>query len=82
MDLSLARFFVSRNGAMMALAPTPRWAKITVAAEYQDVSVKTIRRWISAGLIDARRVGPKLIRVDLNSLDRMGRSLQYVEADQ
>jgi excisionase family DNA binding protein len=57
----------------------PRWATIAVAATYIAVNERTIRRWISSGQVSAKRVGPKLIRVDLNSLDSFGRSLQYVE---
>jgi excisionase family DNA binding protein len=58
--------------------------KLTVqeSAEHLNVSSKTIRRWITQGLIRAERVGPKLIRVDLESLETMGRSLQYAGDDQ
>ena len=48
------------------------------AADYLKVSTKTIRRYISQGLVEAERVGPRLIRVNLASLDNLGRSLQYV----
>jgi len=52
---------------------------IAQAAEHANVSTKTIRRWITQGLIEAERVGPRLIRVNLASLDRLGTPLQYVE---
>lgn len=45
-----------------------RGATVKDAAEYFQVSTKTIRRWISAGVISAERVGPHLIRVDLDSI--------------
>lgn len=45
-----------------------RLASIPVAAETADVSTKTIRRYIAAGRIHAYRVGPKLIKVDLDEL--------------
>lgn len=62
----------------MALAVTsPTWGTIQEAAANKKVSTKTIRRWITDGIIYAERVGPRLIRVDLNSLDRAGRPLQY-----
>lgn len=50
----------------------------SVAAK-RNVSTKTVRRWISDGLIYAERVGPRLIRIDMNSLDNIGRPLQYIE---
>ena len=51
------------------------------AADYLKVSTKTIRRYITQGLVEAERVGPRLIRVNLSSLDNLGRSLQYVGGD-
>lgn len=54
---------------------------IQQAADSLKVSTKTIRRYISQGLIQAERFGPRLIRVDLASLDRLGRPLQYVDRD-
>ncbi len=49
--------------------PVPRYASIQAAAEYADVSIKTVRRWISHGVLTGYRIGPRLIRVDLNELD-------------
>jgi excisionase family DNA binding protein len=46
-----------------------RLASIAVAANEFDVHSCTIRRWITAGRITAYRVGPRLIKVDLNELD-------------
>lgn len=60
--------------------PAPRrnaWGTIRDAAEREQVSTRTIRRWIARGLIRAERIGPRLIRVDLDSLDQLGRPLQY-----
>ena len=54
---------------------------IREGADYLKVSTKTIRRYITQGLIEAERVGPRLIRVNLASLDNLGRSLQYVGGD-
>lgn len=53
------------------------WGTVQDAADRKKVSRKTIRRWISEGRIDAERVGPRLIRVDLDSVDRLGRPLQF-----
>lgn len=41
------------------------------AAERADVSVRTIRRYISAGRIPAHRVGPRLIKIDARDLDAL-----------
>lgn len=60
----------------MKAADAPRWGTIQQAAERKSVSVRTIRRYISQGLVRAERIGPRLIRVDLESVDRLGRSLQ------
>lgn len=56
---------------------TPQWVTIRDAAEHYQCSTKTIRRWITQGLIDAQRVGPRLIRVSTASLDALGRTLVY-----
>jgi excisionase family DNA binding protein len=45
---------------------------IAEAATYADVSTRTIRRWIAAGLIPGYRIGPRLIKVDLSDLDQLG----------
>ena len=42
---------------------------IAAAAEHYGVSRQTIRRWISRGKIHAYRVGPRLIRVDLDEIE-------------
>lgn len=57
------------------------WGSIQQAAQSRQVSEKTIRRYIAAGLIEAERFGPRLIRVNLDSLDSIGRPLQYVGGD-
>ena len=64
----------------MASLTTPnkairRLESISNAAEYVDVSTKTIRRWVSAGLLTGFRAGTRLIRVDLNELDAMLRPI-------
>lgn len=59
----------------------PKWGTIQQAADLYQVSTKTIRRMIARGQINAQRFGPRLIRVDINSLDQAGRSLQYVGGD-
>ena len=63
----------------MSLTKQP--GTVQEAADYLKVSTKTIRRYITQGLVEAERVGPRLIRVNLASLDNLGRSLQYMGGD-
>lgn len=46
-------------------------ASINQAAEYAGVSTKTIRRRIADSSLTGYRMGPRLIRVDLDELDRL-----------
>lgn len=48
-----------------------RPASIAQAAEYADVSERTVHRWIAGGHLTAYRVGLKLVRVDLDDVDRL-----------
>jgi excisionase family DNA binding protein len=52
-----------KTGAELPPHPTQKQA-----AEFIGVDVKTIRRWISQGRLTAYRVGPRLIRVDRESI--------------
>lgn len=58
-----------------------RLASIAGAAEYAGVCPKTIRRWIASGRLDAYRVGPRLIKVDLDSVDALFRPVGGGVAD-
>lgn len=55
------------------------WGTIPDAALKYKVSEKTIRRWITSGTLEARRLGPRLIRVNLAT--DIGRPLQYLGGD-
>ena len=44
---------------------------INQAAEELQVSPRTVRRYIAAGLLTRVPVGPRLIRIDAASLDRL-----------
>ena len=66
---------------LLPISISPEWGTIKDAADRKKVSTKTIRRYITDGLIEAERFGPRLIRVNLNSLDALGRPLQYREAN-
>nr|WP_228489369.1 helix-turn-helix domain-containing protein [Raineyella fluvialis] len=35
------------------------------------INPRTVREWISAGILPAYRVGPRFIRVDLNDVDAL-----------
>jgi excisionase family DNA binding protein len=52
------------------LPPRPT---IKQAAQYHQVDVKTIRRWIAQGRRTAFRVGPRLLRLDRDSVINVGR---------
>ena len=41
------------------------------AAARVGVSTKTVRRWISSGQLAGYRVGPRLLRIDPDDVDRM-----------
>ena len=46
-----------------------RYRKIAEAAEYLDVTDRTIRQMIADGRLTGYRCGARLVRVDLNELD-------------
>ena len=48
-----------------------RYASIAEAAEYVGLHDRTIRRWILDGRLTGYRLGTKLLRVDLNEVDRL-----------
>ena len=49
---------------------TSKYVTITQAAEILNQSVKTVRRRISDGTLPAYRIGPRLIRVRIEDLDK------------
>ena len=46
----------------------PELIGLQEAADYCDVSYRTIRRWIASGHLNAVRVGPRLLKVDADDL--------------
>lgn len=48
----------------------PRYGTIKETAERYGISTTTVRRYIAEGRITAHRVGPRLIRVDLEQAQR------------
>ncbi len=57
----------------MTLNELPRHPSIQESAAYLGVDPKTIRRWISQGRITAHRIGPRLIRIERDSLLNLAR---------
>lgn len=51
----------------------PAWLSLDQAAEVCGVSTKTVRRWISAGILPAYRLGPRVLRVNARDLETLGR---------
>jgi len=48
-----------------------RRVRLKDGAIHAGVCVKTIRNWIKSGQITGYRIGPKLIEVDLDEIDRI-----------
>jgi len=48
-----------------------RLGSIAAAGEYAGVHPRTIRRWVAAGRVTAYRMGPRLLRVDMDDVDAM-----------
>ena len=49
----------------------PELIGVHEAAQYCGVDPCTLRRWVTAGHLNAYRVGPKLIKVDVAELDKI-----------
>jgi excisionase family DNA binding protein len=52
-------------------AETRRWGTLDEAADILGCSTRTVRRFIEAGELTKYRLGPRLIKVDLNELDAL-----------
>ena len=48
--------------------PKKRLVSLAIAAQSADVSQRTIRRYIASGRLRAFRVGPRLLKIDLDDL--------------
>ncbi len=59
----------------MAAAKSRNLLSIAQAAEHIGVNPRTIRRRIADGCLTGYRMGPRLIRVDLNELDAILRPI-------
>lgn len=56
-----------------------QWPTIQQAADALQVNTLTIRRRIADGTLEARRFGPRLVRINPVSLAEFGVPLRYVE---
>lgn len=52
-----------------------RLTSLQGAATYADLSARTVRRYIADGRLPAYRIGPKLVRIDLDDLDKIVRPI-------
>jgi len=63
------------------LPTTPgQLGSLSAAAEYYGVTPRTIRRWVAQGRLTAYRVGPRLLRVDLDATEQLVRQLRTSRA--
>lgn len=62
------------------ITTTRRLVGLATAAEYADVSVRTLRRYIAQGRLGGYRVGPRLVKVDLNEVDQLARPIPTMRA--
>lgn len=53
----------------MSRTKARRLTSIADAAAYLDCSERTIRRRVASGQLTAYRLGPRLLRIDLDELD-------------
>jgi len=66
---------------MPSPSPVSEWGTIADASARFSLSVDTVRRMITRGEIEAKRFGPRLIRVNLTSIEASARPLQYLGGD-
>lgn len=59
----------------------PVWGTVQEAADAYRLSPDTVRRMITRGEIEARRFGPRLIRVNLGSIATAGQPVELVGGD-
>jgi len=66
-----------------AAAPTVprRLASLADAAAYAGVNPRTLRRYVATGHLTGHRLGPRLLRIDLNELDAALRPVPTVPGD-
>jgi excisionase family DNA binding protein len=61
--------------------PRRRYETIQAAAERTGVSTRTVRRWMAQGLIMGYRMGPRLVRLDADEIDRRMKAIPTAGGD-
>lgn len=56
---------------MTCATSPPRYLSKREAAAIAGVSESTVKRWVRRGWLPARRLGPRLTRIDARDLDRL-----------
>jgi excisionase family DNA binding protein len=62
------------------ISETPQRVSLIVAAGALGCSTKTVRRYIAEGRLTGYRMGPRLIRIDLNEIDALLSPIPTVQA--
>jgi hypothetical protein len=60
-------------------ADLPPRLSIKQTAIFHDIDEKTVRRYIAKGWLTAHRIGPRLIRLDRDSVLNLGRRVGGVQ---
>jgi excisionase family DNA binding protein len=55
----------------------PRWVSLETAAEHLDCHTRTLRRMVARGEVTGVRLGPRLLRVDLNEIEAQLRVIPH-----
>ena len=63
----------SRRASVAHNVNRRRLVSLATAAVYADLSTRTLRRYISQGRLNGYRVGPRLVKIDLNEVDQLVR---------
>ena len=53
----------------LVMTSSRRWVSVEEAAAYLGVGDRTIRRWCNEGRLPQYRVGPRLVRLNIDDLD-------------
>jgi excisionase family DNA binding protein len=61
--------------------PSRRLESLANAADYAGVTTRTMRRYIASGRLVGYRVGPRLIRIDLDELEAMLKPIPATSGD-
>lgn len=57
-----------------------RLVSVTHAAAYADLSTRTVYRYIQLGYLTGYRVGPRLVKVSLDELDKLAKPIPAASA--